>query len=184
MLGSGGTTTVIREGYEPQGPPLVPVDVLLERTPPGVPPDYPPLARTVSIVATLDSPVYPFAFDTFIAEPLAAASVLDGLRVYETRAVMNKAKTVGIITLGYLGVVANLACPTQPVGVPLPSQDAGQYFASQVEAYANAVLAPEALAAIASYGSPSPASVPPTSLVFSDATWAVVPPACPGPVLW
>ena len=151
-------------------------------------------AATIRIVATLDAPVYPYAFDAFIAMPLAQAAALNGLKVHRVTTALRtvegtlveaarrslaappQAYSVGIISLQYPGALVNPACAAEParargraVQVLLPSDGEGAVLALQIEAYANTVLGPEALAAIQAYGGPT-VQVP-SSLVFSGVSY-------------
>lgn len=162
-------TIIFRPELAPQEPPYV---ILEDQAYSWIQAPVP--ARTITMTVTLNTAVFPFAFDKFIAQPLAAEGAINGLKVTSLKTV----PLLGLIQLGYPSALANLPlCPLVPISVPLPTDETGQLLAERLQAYANAVLAPMALAALAAYGTPSGAT--PTSLVFSGATWAVVPPPPP-----
>jgi hypothetical protein len=160
------TTSVVRTALLPQTQPCR-RPLTDDADGPVEPPPSP--ARTITLSAALNSAVFPFAFDKFVALPLASSASINGLHVSSTDVKMNPARTGALLELGYPAALADPARPRLPIWVPLPSDAEGQVWANRIQSHANAVLAPVALAALASYGNPGPA---PTSLVFTGATWA------------
>jgi hypothetical protein len=151
-------TVTIDYGAQPQDAPCNDTGALL-----------PELSKTLSLSAAFNAPVFPYAFAKFVGEPLAQHAVLNGLKVHTTDTKLGPTRTLGAVILKYPTALAVPGCPKTPVFVPLPSEASCQFFATQVQKYANEVLAPLALAAIAEYGSPT--GIAPSSLVFSNVSW-------------
>ena len=128
---------------------------------------------TLSMLVTVDSAMFHFALDKFVTQPLAEHATLFGLRVHSQRSTLApQAMDRAVLTLRYPRQLATPGCPWVPMTVPLvwSSPYTAQAFASDLQQWANTVLAPLALAALAEYGSPT--GVPAASMVFTGASWA------------